>query len=442
MAQETKPSSTSETTSKTTTTTMQSSGKATMPMQSSGKAPTPLDKLIKVQEPNTSGEKSNSATTGTTVSSTIIADINSLNLADPKHTAISSQASTTAMQTSGKATTTMQSLGKAPTPLDKLIKVQEPLNSSNNNKDIGVGKSSSTTTGTTVSSKTIAEINSLNLADPKHTPLVVSTSPVMQSVHNTKDNTNTNTNKPTVDVDVVDVMDLLIQKNLDKASKFEAKASKLSEKALATSTYPAAQVNKFTEKAASEELKAEQYRAGALLTAQESSLPGGGGVFTGGVSMQTMDKGQGQGKGQGQVKGQGPPPPMQNSAVSSNSNSNTANSNVGKENLMLAGRPEPLSSSPPATTSAMTTVTATTSSMIPIVPLSGIGGGSAPGLGASQAGRVQELDAPKQGLASVMQSSSKAPLPNILMDGNNQNKQSQATLMQTSLKVIHPTKSI
>ena len=273
MAQETKPSSTSETTSKTTTTTMQSSGKATMPMQSSGKAPTPLDKLIKVQEPNTPGEKSNSATTGTTVSSTIIADINSLNLADPKHTAISSQASIPAMQTSGKATTTMQSLGKAPTPLDKLIKVQEPLNSSNNNKDIGVGKSSSTTTGTTVSSKTIAEINSLNLADPKHTPLVVSTSPVMQSVHNTKDNTNTNTNtnKPTVDVDVVDVMDLLIQKNLDKASKFEAKASKLSEKASATSTYPAAQVNKFTEKAASEELKAEQYRAGALLTAQEFS---------------------------------------------------------------------------------------------------------------------------------------------------------------------------
>ena len=234
----------------------------------------------------------------------------------------------------------------------------------------------------------------------------------------------------------------LVQKNLNKASQFEAKASKLSEKASATSTYPAAQVNKFTEKAASEELKAEQYRAGALLTAQESSLPGGGGVFTGGVSMQTMDKGQGQGKGQGQVKGQGPPPPMQNSAVSSNSNSNTANSNVGKENLMLAGRPEPLSSSPPATTSAMTTVTATTSSMIPIVPLSGIGGGSAPGLGASQAGRMQGLDAPKQGLASVMQSSSKVPLPNILMDGNNQNKQSQATLMQTSLKVIHPTKSI
>ena len=75
---------------------------------------------------------------------------------------------------------------------------------------------------------------------------------------------NENTNQQTVDV-----VDLLVQKNLLKASQFEAKATKLNEKAAATATYPSTQVNKFSEKAASEELKAEQYRAGALLTAQE-----------------------------------------------------------------------------------------------------------------------------------------------------------------------------
>ena len=216
----------------------------------------------------------------------------------------------------------------------------------------------------------------------------------------------------------------LVQKNLNKASQFEAKASKLTEKAAATSTYPTDQVNKYTEKAASEELKAEQYRAGALLTAQESSLPGGG-VFTG-VSKQTMDK----------VQGQGPPPPMQSSHFSSEV-SNTASSNVGKGNVMLSGRPAPVSSppSPPSATVATSTVaTVATTTKIPIVPLSG--GGSAPGLGASQAGRMSGPDASKQGLAPVMQSN-KPPLPGILMDGNNDNKQAQATLMETSLKVSY-----
>ena len=226
----------------------------------------------------------------------------------------------------------------------------------------------------------------------------------------------------------------LVQKNLNKASQFEAKASKLTEKAAATSTYPIDQVNKYTEKAASEELKAEQYRAGALLTAQESSVPGGG-VFPG-VPKQTMDKVQGQGMGMGQ----GPPPPMQSSHVSSDV-SNTASSNVGKGNVMLSGRPAPVSSppSPPSATSAATSTVATvasTTTNIPIVPLSG--GGSAPGLGASQAGRMSGPDASKQGLASSVMQSNKPPLPGILMDGNNENKQAQATLMETSLKVGYP----
>ena len=224
----------------------------------------------------------------------------------------------------------------------------------------------------------------------------------------------------------------LVQKNLNKASQFEAKASKLTEKAAATSTYPIDQVNKYTEKAVSEELKAEQYRAGALLTAQESSVPGGG-VFTG-VPKQTMDKVQGMGMGQG------PPPPMQSSHVSSDV-SNTASSNVGKGNVMLSGRPAPVSSppSPPSATSAATSTVATvasTTTNIPIVPLSG--GGSAPGLGASQAGRMSGPDASKQGLASSVMQSNKPPLPGILMDGNNENKQAQATLMETSLKVGYP----
>ena len=71
------------------------------------------------------------------------------------------------------------------------------------------------------------------------------------------------------DIIETNVVNQLVQKNLNKASQFEAKANKLTEKAASTSTYPTAQVNKYTEKAASEELKAEQYRAGALLTAQE-----------------------------------------------------------------------------------------------------------------------------------------------------------------------------
>ena len=223
----------------------------------------------------------------------------------------------------------------------------------------------------------------------------------------------------------------MVQKNLNKASQFEAKANKLTEKASDTSTYPVSQVNKFTEKAASEELKAEQYRAGALLTAQESSLPGG--VMTaGGVAMQQTTMGKGS---------QGPPPPMLRSGgnTASNSNSNTAmsNSNV-KENVMLAGRPLPLASS--------TSTVATTPAAIPIAPLTG-GSGSAPGLGASQAGRSQGTDAaykqqqqqPVSPLATMQSSKGKAPLPNILMDGNNENKQAAAAIMQTSLKVIiHP----
>ena len=155
------------------------------------------------------------------------------------------------MQASGKISSPMQSSGKAPAPLDKLIKVQEPGD-----------KSHPVTTGTTVSSTIIADISSLNLADPKHTPSNIATTPVMQATHTTKDAANQAITEPSV-------VDQLVQKNLDKASQFEAKANKLTEKASATSTYPIDQVEKFTEKAASEELKAEQYRAGALLTAQE-----------------------------------------------------------------------------------------------------------------------------------------------------------------------------
>ena len=243
----------------------------------------------------------------------------------------------------------------------------------------------------------------------------------------------------------------LVQKNLFKASQFEAKATKLNEKASATATYPSAQVNKFSEKAASEELKAEQYRAGALLTAQESSLPGGGVL---GVAMQPpvkgqdqgqvqgQDKSQGQDKGQdkgqvkgGQDKGQGPPPPPLRSSATSSSNVNTVSSITGKENVMLASKPQPLSS-PPAPSTATSIVATASAATVPLVPLTG--GASAPGLGASQMGRTQGLDTTKQGLASASASamqSSKAPLPDFLMDGSNKNK--QAGLMQTSLKVCH-----
>ena len=155
----------------------------------------------------------------------------------------------------------MKSSGKAPAPLDKKIKVQDPSSP-------GEKSTPTTTSGVTVSSTVLADINKLNLADPKHTPAIVTTNQAMQSTNvnhaATKDITKSN-----IIETKTNVVDQLVQKNLNKASQFEAKASKLTEKAAATSTYPTDQVNKYTEKAASEELKAEQYRAGALLTAQE-----------------------------------------------------------------------------------------------------------------------------------------------------------------------------
>ena len=156
----------------------------------------------------------------------------------------------------------MQSSGKAPAPLDKKIKVQDPSSP-------GEKSTPTTTSDVTVSSTVLADINNLNLADPKHTPSIVTTNQAMQSTNVNHATTKDITKSDNIIETKTNVVDQLVQKNLNKASQFEAKASKLTEKAAATSTYPIDQVNKYTEKAASEELKAEQYRAGALLTAQE-----------------------------------------------------------------------------------------------------------------------------------------------------------------------------